>query len=129
VACRPVLTRIHPTKRKDIPMQIGSFFRTANGYEGIIETATLDIRISIVPADSTDAEKAPDWRVHRGDSEGPEIGAGWNETGERAGDYVSLRIDDPAFAQPIRAALFQNTGDKSAWSLRWNRQPKSREQD
>jgi len=42
---------------------------------------------------------------------------------------VSLRIDDPAFAQPIRAALFQNTGDKSAWSLRWNRQPKSREQD
>ena len=76
-----------------------------------------------------DAEKAPDWRVHRGDSEGPEIGAGWNETGERAGDYVSLRIDDPAFAQPIRAALFQNTGDKSAWSLRWNRQPKLREQD
>ena len=30
-------------------MQIGSFFRTAKGYEGIIETATLDIRISIVP--------------------------------------------------------------------------------
>ena len=52
-----------------------------------------------------------------------------DETGERAGDYVSLRIDDPALAQPIRAALFQNTGDKSAWSLRWNRKPKSREQD
>ena len=111
-------------------MQIGSFFRTANGYEGIIETATLDIRISIVPAEASDGDKAPDWRVHRGDGgEGPEIGAGWNETGERAGDYVSLRIDDPAFAQPIRAALFQNTGDKSAWSLRWNRQPKTREQD
>ena len=43
--------------------------------------------------------------------------------------FGSLRIDDPAFAQPIRAALFQNTADKSAWSLRWNRQPKSREQD
>ena len=110
-------------------MQIGSFFRTASGFEGIIETATLDIRISIVPADPTDAEKAPDWRVHRGDNEGPEIGAGWTETGERAGDYVSLRIDDPAFAQPIRAALFQNTSDKAAGSLRWNRQPKSREQD
>ena len=48
-------------------MQIGSFFRTPNGYEGIIETATLDIRISIVPAEASDAEKAPDWRVHRGD--------------------------------------------------------------
>lgn len=110
-------------------MQIGSFIRTANGYEGIIETATLDIRISIVPAEQSDADKAPDWRVHRGDSEGPEVGAGWNESGERAGDYVSLRIDDPAFAQPIRAALFQSASDKSAWSLRWNRQPKSREQD
>jgi uncharacterized protein (DUF736 family) len=111
-------------------MQIGSFFRTANGYEGIIETATLDIRISIIPADPADADKAPDWRIYRGDGgDGPEIGAGWNETGERAGDYVSLRIDDPAFAQPIRAALFQNANDKSAWSLRWNRQPKSREQD
>ena len=103
-------------------MQIGSFFRTANGYEGIIETATLDIRISIVPAEPSEADKAPDWRVHRGD-------AGWNESGERAGDYISLRIDDPAFAQPIRAALFQNGNDKSAWSLRWNRQLKSREQD
>ena len=111
-------------------MQIGSFIRTANGYEGIIETATLDIRISIVPADPSDTDKAPDRRVHRGHGdEGPEIGAGWNESGERAGDYVSLRIDDPNFPQPIRAALFQNTSDKSAWSLRWNRQPKSREQD
>ena len=98
-------------------MQIGSFFRTDNGYEGIIETATLDIRTSIVPADPTDAEKAPDWRVHRGDSEGPEI------------DYVSLRFAAPPFVQQIRAALFQNRGDNSAWSLRWNRQPKSREQD
>lgn len=110
-------------------MQIGSFFRTANGYEGIIETATLDIRISIVPADHSDADKAPDWRVHRGDNEGPEIGAGWNENGERAGDYVSLRIDDPAFAQPIRAALFQNTGDPASWALRWNRPRMAREQD
>ena len=67
-------------------MHIGSFFRTPNGYEGIIETATLDIRISIVPAEPSDADKAPDWRVHRGDGgEGPEIGAGWNETGERDG--------------------------------------------
>ncbi len=29
-------------------MQIGSFFRTANGYEGIIETATLDIRMAFI---------------------------------------------------------------------------------
>ena len=111
-------------------MQIGSFIRTANGYEGMIETATLDIRISIIPVETSADEKAPNWRVHRGtDGEGPEIGAGWNETSERAGDYVSLRIDDPSFAEPIRAALFQNANDAASWSLRWNRPRKAREQD
>ena len=111
-------------------MQIGSFTRTRHGYEGRIHTLTLDAQLCLVPAEPQEGENAPDWRVHLGDSEdGPEVGAGWNETGERAGEYVSLRLDDPAFVQPIRAALFQNTGDKSAWSLRWNRQPKSREQD
>lgn len=111
-------------------MQIGSFFRTASGFEGRIQTVVLDVRITLVAAEASEADKAPDWRVHLGDDgEGPEIGAGWNESGERAGDYVSLRIDDPTFAQPIRAALFQNNGDQSAWSLRWNRQQKPREQD
>lgn len=111
-------------------MQIGSFIRTDKGYEGMIETATLDIRISLIPAGTSDDEKAPSWRVHRGnDGEGPEIGAGWNETSERAGDYVSLRIDDPSFAEPIRAALFQSANDPASWSLRWNRPRKAREQD
>ncbi len=111
-------------------MQIGSFIRTANGFEGVIESAVLDIRVSIVPADPGDADKAPDWRVHRGDDgDGPEIGAGWNESGERAGDYVSLRIDDPTFTQPIRAALFRIGDDDSAWALRWNRPQKRRDED
>jgi uncharacterized protein (DUF736 family) len=110
-------------------MQIGSFIRTANGFEGVIHSAVLDIRVSVVPAETSEAEKAPDWRVHRGDDgDGPEIGAGWNESGERAGDYVSLRIDDPTFVQPIRAGLFQNANDPASWSLRWNRPRKTREE-
>ena len=111
-------------------MQIGSFIRTANGYEGMIETATLDLRLSLVPADPGGADRAPDWRVHLGpEADGPEIGAGWNETGERAGDYVSLRIDDPAFAQPLRAALFRSEADQSSWVLRWTRPQPRRERD
>ncbi len=111
-------------------MQIGSFIRTANGYEGMIETATLDLRLSLVPADPGGTDKAPDWRVHLGpEADGPEIGAGWNETGERAGDYVSLRIDDPAFAQPLRAALFRSETDQSSWVLRWTRTQPRRERD
>lgn len=111
-------------------MQIGSFTRTRHGYEGRIHTLTLDAPLFLVPVDRQEGENMPDWRIHLGDSEdGPEVGAGWNETGERAGDYVSLRIDDPAFVQPIRAALFQNGDDKSSWSLRWNRPQKRGERD
>ena len=57
--------------------------------------------------------------------DGPEVGAGWKEVGEKAGDYISLMIDDPALPQPIRANLFQNSNDKTAWSLHWSR-PKPR---
>ena len=63
------------------------------------------------------------------DDDGPEIGAGWKRTGEKAGDYVSLQIDDPTFGHPIRANLFQSTDDKSAWGLHWNRPPKRSERD
>ncbi len=64
-----------------------------------------------------------------GDAEGPEIGAGWKRTGEKAGEYVSLLLDDPALAQPIRANLFQSGSDKSVWSLNWNRPQNRGERD
>lgn len=104
--------------------QIGEFTRTKNGYAGRIRTLSLDVEIVLIPAEHTDAENAPDYRVHHANDDGPEIGAGWKRTGEKAGDYVSLQIDDPTLAQPIRANLFQSAEDKSAWSLHWNRPPK-----
>lgn len=109
--------------------QIGEFTRTKNGYAGRIRTLSLDVEIVLIPAEQTDAENAPDYRVHHGNDDGPEIGAGWKRTGEKAGDYVSLQIDDPTLGQPIRANLFQSTEDKSAWSLHWNRPPKRGERD
>jgi uncharacterized protein (DUF736 family) len=109
--------------------QIGDFKRTQSGYAGRIRTLALDIEMVIIPADHIDAENAPDYRLHRGDDEGPEIGAGWKRVGEKAGDYVSLQLDDPTLPQPIRANLFQSSDDKSAWSLHWNRPPKRTEQD
>ena len=62
-----------------------------------------------------------------GDDDGPEVGAGWKRTGEKAGEYVSLLIDDPAFTQPIRANLFQSGRRvRSRFHLLWNR-PSRRE--
>lgn len=109
--------------------QIGEFTRTKSGYSGRIRTLSLDLELTVVPAEPSDAENAPDYRVHLRDEDGPEVGAGWKRTGERAGDYVSLQLDDPVFVQPIRANLFQSGDDKTAWGLHWNRPPKRGERD
>ena len=45
-------------------------------------------------------------------------------TGEKAGEYLSVLIDDPMLAHPIRANLFQNGAQSKSWSLQWNRPPK-----
>jgi uncharacterized protein (DUF736 family) len=109
--------------------QIGEFTRTKSGYSGRIRTLSLDIELTVVPAELSDAENAPDYRIHLRDEDGPEVGAGWKRTGERAGDYVSLQLDDPVFTQPIRANLFQSGDDKTVWGLHWNRPPKRAERD
>ncbi len=123
----------HRRQKEPAMSQIGRFTRTKSGYSGRIHTLTLDAELVLVPAEHSDAENAPDYRIHLGDADGPEVGpevgAAWKRTGEKAGDYVSLLIDDPAFVQPIRANLFQSGDDKSAWSLHWNRPPRRGERD
>jgi uncharacterized protein (DUF736 family) len=97
---------------------IGIFKRTSDGYAGTIRTLTLDREIVIITASSSEAENAPSYRVLAGDVE---IGAGWKRTGERAGDYVSLLIDDPSFAHPVRANLFHLERDSDVFHLSWTR--------
>ncbi|NTG28741.1 DUF736 domain-containing protein [Agrobacterium rhizogenes] len=109
--------------------QIGQFTRSKSGYSGRIQTLSFDVELVLAPAEHSDAENAPDYRIHLSDGDGPEIGAAWKRTGEKAGDYVSLQLDDPALTQPIRANLFQSGDDKSTWVLNWNRPPKRGERD
>ena len=112
---------------------IGQFTRDGSGFIGHLETLLLHQDIIITPAEASDSENAPDFRVHIFNSvnnePGAEIGAGWKRTGEKAGDYVALQLDEPSFVQPIRANLFQSADDKSAWGLHWNRAPKRGERD
>ena len=72
--------------------QIGQFNRTEHGYTGHLRTLSLDLELVLAPAEHPDAEHPPDYRILLGDDEGPEVGAGWKRTGERAGDYVSLLL-------------------------------------
>lgn len=49
----------------------------------------------------------------------------WNAQ-ERLGSSrrLSVSIDDPTFAQPIRAQLFESDTKKGAWDLHWTRRMK-----
>lgn len=109
--------------------QIGQFTREKTGFTGRLHTLSYYRELIIVPAEPSDAENAPDYRIHLGDGDGPEVGAGWKRTGEKAGEYVSLLIDDPALTHPIRANLFQSGDDQATWVLSWNRPPKRGERE
>lgn len=101
--------------------QIGTFTRNADGFFGRVRTLTLDVEVAILPTEGSDAENAPDHRVF---FDGQEVGAGWDRTGEKAGTYLSLFIDDPAFAEPLRARLFESDTRKDVWNLHWSRRTK-----
>ncbi|MDX3926710.1 MAG: DUF736 domain-containing protein [Shinella sp.] len=109
--------------------QIGQFTREGSGFTGRVHTLTLYRELTIVPADPSDAENVPDFRVHHGADDGPEIGAGWKRTGEKAGEYLSILLDDPALPQPIRANLFRDDDAGSSWSLHWTRLKPREERD
>lgn len=104
---------------------IGIFTATPEGFEGRLRTLTLDVALTIVPADPSDAEKAPDYRVRAGDRDAAyEVGAGWKHFGERAGAFVALVLDDPAFPAPLRANLF--AGEDGTHLLTWTRPARGR---
>ena len=108
---------------------IGTFQQAKTGYAGRIHTLLIDAEIVLVPAKTSDAENTPDFRIHLGDKDGPEVGAAWKQTGEKAGGYLSCQLDGPTLTQPIRANLFQSDDDESAWSLHWNRPKLRNERD
>ena len=104
-------------------MRIGLFVAADGGFAGHLTTLTLDIDLVLVPADNSDSENAPDFRVIAGsDNEAREVGAGWKHVGEKAGQYVAIQIDDPMFIQPLRANLFQ--GENNGHVLVWSRPTK-----
>jgi uncharacterized protein (DUF736 family) len=51
------------------------------------------------------------------------------QDGSRAGEYISLLIDDPSFAYPIRANLFHLETDSDVFHLSWTRPSRSENRD
>ena len=96
---------------------IGSFTPDKDGYTGTIRTMTINIRARFVANDAKTSDNAPDFRIFAGRAE---LGAAWKaRTKDKTPrDYLSVLLDDPGFAEPIRAALFEDDG---AAFLVWNR--------
>ncbi|GMN13046.1 MULTISPECIES: DUF736 domain-containing protein [Alphaproteobacteria] len=101
---------------------IGTFKKTGNEYVGEIVTLNVQAQnVRIVPEDSTNGENAPSHRVFVGRAE---IGAAWSKRSNEDRDYLSLKLDDPSFTQPIYANLFDDTvieGGEETFSLIWSR--------
>lgn len=101
-------------------MQIGTFAATPDGFTGRLQSLALDVELTLVPAEPSGSENAPDYRVLAGDGKDTrEVGAGWKRVGDKAGAYVAVQIDDPSFVQPLRGNLFQ--ADPATHVLLWNR--------
>ena len=99
---------------------IGTFTTSRDGFSGRLRTLTVDRALTIVPTEHTDAENAPDYRVLAGEGDKAiEVGACWKRTGDKAGAYVAVLIDDPALVQPLRANLFR--ADDQTHVLMWSR--------
>lgn len=96
---------------------IGSFTASKDGYEGTIRTLTVNVKARIIANDRKTSEGAPDFRIYAGRAE---LGVAWRATsnGEPPREYLSVQLDDPSFAEPVRAALFEEDGTAV---LVWNR--------
>ena len=95
---------------------IANFNLKDGKYTGTIRTMTINVKAQIVPNENQ-TMGAPDWRVFAG---GAELGAGWNEETDDGRPYVSMKLDDPTFHHPIRAAFFENEEENTGFMI-WNR--------
>lgn len=98
---------------------IGTFSAVKDGYAGSIRTLMLNGRVSIFANDRKATNGAPDFRILLGNTE---IGAAWRKTKQGTEQsYLRVRLDDPAWPQPIWGVLLEATDD-GVVRLIWNRQ-------
>ena len=103
---------------------IGSFKKTGNEYQGEIVTLSVQARgVRIVPEANRSNDNAPSHRVFVGRAE---IGAAWSKESNEGRAYLSLKLDDPSFTNPIFANLFDDP-DGESYTLIWSRSRKNGE--
>jgi uncharacterized protein (DUF736 family) len=103
---------------------IGSFKKVNDEYQGEIVTLSVQTKgVRIVPEANRSSDKAPSHRVY---VRRAEIGAAWPKRSNEGRDYLSVKLDDPSFASPIFANIF-NDESGEGYSLIWSRRRPSGE--
>ena len=97
---------------------IGSFTKDGNGYTGTVRTLSINAKARLMPSENGN-DKAPDFRVFAAGN--VELGAAWKRKAKETGrEYLSLKLDDPSFPQPIYASLV-DAETEGTYSLIWSR--------
>ena len=101
---------------------IGSFNKVGGEFQGEIVTLSVQTKnVRIVPETNRANDNAPSHRIFVGRAE---IGAAWSKRSTEGRDYLSVKLDDPSFTQPIYGNLF-DAEDGTGYSLIWSRSRKA----
>lgn len=84
---------------------IGHFRRENDGFSGRLSTLTLKADVRLAPTSGASA-KGPAYRVL---VENNEVGAAWR-AGDASGAVLNLKLDDPAWPEPVSARLMAAEG-------------------
>ena len=97
---------------------IGSFKKVNSEFQGEIVTMSLQAKgVRIVPETNRASDNGLSHRVYVGRAE---IGAAWSKRSTEGRDYLSVKLDDPSFTQPIYANLFDDE-EGDGYTLIWSR--------
>lgn len=97
--------------------QIGAFTLKDGTWTGTLRTLTINVKAQLVP-NKDKTKGTPDFRIYAG---GAELGAAWREESKDGETpFLAVKLDDPSFAQPMRAAFFENAKEGTG-VLVWNR--------
>ncbi|GLQ23844.1 hypothetical protein GCM10007853_17180 [Algimonas ampicilliniresistens] len=99
---------------------IGQFRIKDDGYEGTISTLTMARKVRLVLNTNKKHDDSPDYFVKTGQCD---LGFARKAVakGEEGQPYLKVFLDDPSFAAPVWAAMFEADGKAD---LVWSR-PKS----
>ncbi len=97
---------------------IGTFTANGTGFVGAIRTLELKARARLARI-ANPSDRGPHFRIF--DADNVELGAAWQRVSEETGrDYLSVKLDDPSFREPIYASLVEVEGE-DGMQLIWSR--------